>query len=72
MNDSRVFIFDVYNSGIYPRDHVAKEAINCRIELKHYTSDDDYLHLIEKLVTLFHEYFNIFINCKNLIYCKNL
>lgn len=48
MNDDRVFIFDVYNSGIYPGDMLAREAINCRVELNHFTTDYDYLYLVEK------------------------
>ena len=33
MNDERVFIMDMYNRQIYPHDHEAKNAIQCKIEL---------------------------------------
>ncbi|CAF4085417.1 unnamed protein product, partial [Rotaria sordida] len=46
MNDERVFIMDMYNRLIYPRDHQAKNAIRCKIELKHHTNDKTYLRLL--------------------------
>lgn len=42
----RVYIFDMYNSRIYPRDVVAKEAINRAVELKCHTQDKEYLALL--------------------------
>lgn len=44
--DERVYIFDMYNAGIYPRDEKAKESIRCRIELNHWTNDQTYLRLL--------------------------
>ncbi|GAB6030865.1 Histone deacetylase 11 [Chamberlinius hualienensis] len=43
MNDERVYIMDVYNRGIYPRDEYAKRAIKRKIELHHFTEDEEYL-----------------------------
>lgn len=47
INETRIFIMDVYNKRIYPRDEKAKEAIRCRIELAPYTEDNHYLEKIE-------------------------
>jgi histone deacetylase 11 len=47
LNDTRVYIVDMYNKGIYPRDTAAKEAIAKRIELHHLTEDDEYLTKVE-------------------------
>ena len=41
-----VYIFDMYNSRIYPRDVLAKEAINRAVELKCHTKDQEYLALL--------------------------
>ena len=41
-----VYIFDMYNSRIYPRDILAKEAINRAVELKCHTKDQEYLALL--------------------------
>jgi histone deacetylase 11 len=46
MNDERVFIMDMYNRQIYPRDYQAKNAIRCKIELEHNTNDKTYLRLL--------------------------
>ncbi|CAF3954546.1 unnamed protein product [Adineta steineri] len=46
MNDERVFIMDMYNSQIYPRDQHAKTAIKCKIELMNHTDDKTYLRLL--------------------------
>lgn len=37
---------DMYNRQIYPRDHAAKAAIRCKIELEHHTNDKTYLRLL--------------------------
>ena len=37
---------DMYNRQIYPRDHLAKAAIRCKIELEHQTNDKTYLRLL--------------------------
>lgn len=48
MRDKRVFIMDVFNEQIYPRDHYAKEAIQCLVPLLSFTEDDEYLDLVER------------------------
>ncbi|XP_034251211.1 histone deacetylase 11 [Thrips palmi] len=42
-----VYVMDVYNSKIYPRDRGAKLGIQCNIELRPLTSDHEYLDLVE-------------------------
>lgn len=48
MDNPNVYILDVYNRGIYPRDEEAKKAIRKKVELLSYTKDDKYLQLVEK------------------------
>lgn len=48
MNDERVFIMDMYNRHIYPRDHHAKSAIRCKVELEYQTDDKTYLDLLHR------------------------
>ncbi|XP_076105589.1 histone deacetylase 11-like isoform X2 [Mytilus galloprovincialis] len=48
MDDEKVYIMDVYNRGIYPQDGFAKRAIKRKVELQHYTEDNDYLELVER------------------------
>ncbi|XP_037921147.1 histone deacetylase 11-like [Hermetia illucens] len=43
MDDNRVFIMDMYNAMIYPKDHNAKLAIKCAVELQPKTPDESYL-----------------------------
>ncbi|XP_049300844.1 histone deacetylase 11 [Anopheles funestus] len=47
MNDSGVFILDMYNYRIYPRDHTAKLAIRRAVELKPHTDDEEYLRKLK-------------------------
>ncbi|XP_062250620.1 histone deacetylase 11 [Platichthys flesus] len=47
MDDSRVFIMDVYNRNIYPRDGFAKRAIKRKVELDWGTDDSEYLRKVE-------------------------
>ncbi|XP_053295793.1 histone deacetylase 11 isoform X2 [Pleuronectes platessa] len=47
MDDSRVFIMDVYNRNIYPRDGFAKRAIKRKVELDWGTEDSEYLRKVE-------------------------
>ncbi|KAG8221847.1 hypothetical protein J437_LFUL003223 [Ladona fulva] len=53
-----VYILDVYNKGIYPKDELAKKAIKRHIELYHFTEDDEYLTKVdinlEKALREFH------------------
>ncbi|CAG2176093.1 unnamed protein product, partial [Oppiella nova] len=44
----KVYVFDVYNKDIYPRDGVAKGFINRAVELLPNTSDEEYLKLLKK------------------------
>ncbi|XP_039295037.1 histone deacetylase 11 isoform X2 [Nilaparvata lugens] len=48
INNQKVYIMDVYNKRIYPRDTDAKKSINCKVELEPFTSDETYLDLVEK------------------------
>ena len=43
-----VYIFDMYNSNIYPNDTYAKEKINKKVELENDTTDKDYLKLLDR------------------------
>ncbi|KFB43339.1 AGAP001736-PA-like protein [Anopheles sinensis] len=51
MDDAGVFIMDMYNYHIYPRDHPAKLAIRRAVELKPHTDDEEYLRKLRKWVT---------------------
>lgn len=44
--DSRVYILDAYNRGIYPKDTEAKSAIRRKVELQFYTEDAEYLSTV--------------------------
>lgn len=48
--DPRVFILDVYNKGIYPKDTEAKKGIDKAVELHHLTEDNEYLVKVEVCV----------------------
>ncbi|KAF2360061.1 Histone deacetylase domain [Trinorchestia longiramus] len=48
MGRKDVYIMDVYNRLIYPRDEPAKKAISKRIELSPFTEDPRYLQAIEE------------------------
>lgn len=52
LNNDHVFIFDMYNSFIYPRDHVAKNGINIAVELKPHTNDEAYLAKLRKFLDI--------------------
>ncbi|CAL8383168.1 unnamed protein product [Boreogadus saida] len=47
LGDRRVFIMDVYNCHIYPRDRIAKRAIRRNVELDRGTQDAEYLRKVE-------------------------
>jgi len=47
-SDERVYTLDMYNSGIYPFDHVAKKYIDQKIELHSGTKTEDYLEILDK------------------------
>lgn len=46
LNDNRVYILDIYNCMIYPRDHEAKAGIRRKVEIKSGTKDMAYLELV--------------------------
>lgn len=48
-NDS-VYIMDVYNKWIYPKDTKAKQAIAKNVPLDYYTDDETYLRSVKKYV----------------------
>lgn len=48
MGREDVYIMDVYNRLIYPRDEQAKKAINKRIELSPFAEDPRYLQAVEE------------------------
>lgn len=43
-----VYILDMYNAFIYPKDHEAKCSIRCGVELKHLTEDAYYLRQLNR------------------------
>ncbi|OEL35364.1 Histone deacetylase 2 [Dichanthelium oligosanthes] len=47
-NDGRVYTLDMYNSGIYPFEHVAKKYIDQKVELDSGTKTEDYLENLDK------------------------
>ncbi|XP_017775794.1 PREDICTED: histone deacetylase 11 isoform X2 [Nicrophorus vespilloides] len=47
LTNTHVYILDAYNRSIYPRDAVAKAAINRKVELKFMIDDIEYLTKIE-------------------------
>uniref|UniRef100_A0A0K0CVS2 Hist_deacetyl domain-containing protein n=1 Tax=Angiostrongylus cantonensis TaxID=6313 RepID=A0A0K0CVS2_ANGCA len=47
-NDERVFILDVYNPRIYPRDHQAERGISRSVHVGSMTSDAEYLRLVKR------------------------
>ncbi|PVH65850.1 hypothetical protein PAHAL_1G090100 [Panicum hallii] len=47
-SDGRVYTLDMYNSGIYPFDHVAKKYIDQKVELDSGTKTEDYLENLDK------------------------
>jgi histone deacetylase 11 len=48
MSDKNIFIFDIYNSEIYPMDYEAKRRIDLKIELPSWTNDETYISLVEE------------------------
>ncbi|KAJ9588992.1 hypothetical protein L9F63_017687 [Diploptera punctata] len=48
INHDNVYILDIYNCGIYPKDKRAKASIRRCVELKHFTEDNEYLHKVEE------------------------
>lgn len=50
-NDPRFRMLDVYNDAIYPNDLSAKQFIDYHFPISPYTSDDDYLSIVEQALT---------------------
>uniref|UniRef100_F6PH00 Histone deacetylase 11 n=1 Tax=Monodelphis domestica TaxID=13616 RepID=F6PH00_MONDO len=48
LDDSRVYIMDVYNYHIYPYDSIAKRAIRQMVELDWNTEDEEYLEKVKE------------------------
>lgn len=48
LNDSSVYIMDMYNYQIYPKDVKAKAAIRCGEELNPFTKDTEYLTKLKR------------------------
>ncbi|KAL1315423.1 hypothetical protein AAHE18_16G258400 [Arachis hypogaea] len=46
--DSRVYILDMYNPGIYPLDYEARNYINQKVEVKSGTLTEDYLQKLDE------------------------
>lgn len=46
-NDTQTYILDMYNRKIYPFDGYAKTAIKRKVELEPFTSDQEYLDLVQ-------------------------
>ncbi|EDW66498.1 histone deacetylase 11 isoform X1 [Drosophila virilis] len=47
-NIEAVYILDMYNAFVYPKDHEAKLSIRCGVELKHLTEDAYYLRQLSR------------------------
>uniref|UniRef100_A0A1B0AHJ5 Histone deacetylase 11 n=1 Tax=Glossina pallidipes TaxID=7398 RepID=A0A1B0AHJ5_GLOPL len=48
LNNSNVYIMDMYNAYIYPKDEPAKLAIDCGVELLPRTEDAEYLRYLKR------------------------
>lgn len=47
MDDQRAFIFDMFNSRIYPTDPDARRRIDCELAIDSTTTDAEYMQLLE-------------------------
>lgn len=48
IGNSKVFIIDVFNKNIYPKDVYAESAISQAVKLDYFVQDYEYLTLIER------------------------
>lgn len=48
INDKNVYIFDMYNKDIYPKDEFAKTGIDYKVELSDFTKDELYISELKK------------------------
>ncbi|XP_054265341.1 histone deacetylase 11 isoform X2 [Macrosteles quadrilineatus] len=46
--EDKVFIMDVYNSSIYPKDREAEAAIRCKVKIAPFIEDREYLALVHR------------------------
>ncbi|XP_050219201.1 histone deacetylase 2 isoform X1 [Mercurialis annua] len=47
-HDSRVYILDMYNPGIYPFDYAARKNIDQKVEIQSGTTTDEYLRVLNE------------------------
>ncbi|KAG1335409.1 histone deacetylase 2 [Cocos nucifera] len=57
-NDRRVYILDIYNSGIYPFDLEARRYIDQKVELLSGTKTNEYLEQLDKALEVARNNFN--------------
>jgi histone deacetylase 11 len=57
-SDENVYIFDIYNSRIYPHDRTAKKGISKKLEIDHNCTNEEYLELLETELPLSIQDFN--------------
>lgn len=57
-NDRRVYILDMYNSGIYPFDLEARRYIDQKVELQSGTKTNEYLERLDKALEVARNNFN--------------
>ncbi|GMN35981.1 hypothetical protein TIFTF001_005667 [Ficus carica] len=65
-NDSRVYILDVFNPGIYPFDYEARRYIDQKVEVPSGTTTDEYLKTLDEALESFSEMLSLGI----LVICK--
>lgn len=53
LEDSRVFLFDIYNGDIYPQDPRAEARLDCRLPVSCGTGSDDYMTLLREQLPSF-------------------
>ncbi|TKY57961.1 Histone deacetylase 2 [Spatholobus suberectus] len=56
--DSRVYILDMYNPGIYPLDYEARNYINQKVEVKSGTRTEEYLQKLDEALEVAGRRFN--------------
>ncbi|MBN1897484.1 MAG: histone deacetylase [Spirochaetes bacterium] len=49
-NDQRIYIFDIYNSMIYPMDNEVKQYIDCDYPVSSFTKDSEYLKILKEKI----------------------
>lgn len=48
IGNSQVFIIDVFNKNIYPKDIYAESAISYAVKLDYFVQDNEYLNLVDR------------------------